>query len=229
MDRRGIIIRRDGDHPCAVVARLGDVMVVGDVGVGGIAAPEQHRVGVKPIFRRVGEHDFPQRHRRALMIVADLDVLARQRRTERLEESVQPHALAALAVNARAAALNDRFRPVAGENVEKRIGDLRERLIPTDPLPASATALAGPFQWILDPRRIVHPVRVAGAFLATARIGVRHGWIVGRRIVRGLLLAQRDAVLDVDVKITGPAVPAIGEMRRLHHPIPLPGSLSQRF
>ena len=37
VNRRGAVVRRDGDHLAAVVTRLGDVVVPVDVGVDGVA------------------------------------------------------------------------------------------------------------------------------------------------------------------------------------------------
>ncbi len=78
------------------------------------------------------------------MIVADLRVDAGQRTTQSLKEGIEPRAFRPLAVNPRPAGLRDDSRPFRREGVEQPVRDFAQGLIPTDPLPSSRAALAGP-------------------------------------------------------------------------------------
>ncbi len=227
MDHRGVVIRRDSDNPRAVVARLCNVVIVWDVGVGRIAAPNQDGIGVKPVFRRVGKHNLPDSNSGPLVTITDLHVLARKGRTQSLEEGVRSAALASQAVDPSAATLNNRLRPISGHSIDDRVSDLRQGLIPTHALPASLATSTNALERVLDPCGVIHAVNIAGAFLTTPGIGIRNCGIVRRRVVAHLLLSQHDSVFDEEVEVASFLIPAIGQVGRLYDLVPAPLFLPQ--
>src|SRR3972149_1997703 len=158
------------------------------------------------------------------MVVADLPVHARMRRAERLEEAIGPHPFTPLAMDPSATGVQNDLGAVGHENIDYTVGDLGEGLIPTHPLPAPLAALAHALERIFDPSGIVHPLGITNTLLTAARIGVRHGRVVRRRVVADLLLPQDDAILDIEVEITGALVPTVGWVGGFYDFVPSPRS-----
>ena len=97
--------------------------------------------------------------------------------------------------------------------IDHLLGDLVDRLLPADALPLAGAPLTHPLQGHGEPARPVHQLGVAGPLLAAAGVEVGHTRL-GRRVGRGLLLANHDAVLYVEVPLAGAAAvrPAVGSL-----------------
>jgi hypothetical protein len=89
-----------------------------------------------------------------------------------------------------------------GESVDERLGQLAERLVPRDALPAAAAARAGAAKRVQQARRAEHEVAARGALLAAARVPVGDGRVRGD-VGRRLLLAPDEPVLHVQVPRAG--------------------------
>ena len=97
------------------------------------------------------------------------------------------------------------------DGVENGIGDLGQRLVPGDPLPAPLTSLTGAAQRVLDPVRSLHLQAPGQTLLANHRIHVGDAGLDLLAHARGLLPHDL-AILHqhVDRAVPGYAVDAVG-------------------
>ena len=116
---------------------------------------------------------------------------------------------------------DDAIGTVLLERVENPLGDLAIRLLPGDALPLPGPALSHALERVANARGVVHALAEAGAFLATARVGIGEPgpglWVLGR-----LLLAPDESVLHVDVPAAVGLVPAVHEVGALDDLVPAP-------
>jgi hypothetical protein len=150
------------------------------------------------------------------LLVADLAVDVEHERAEQVSEA--PHGGVRRDAG-RVLVEDDRLRPRARERVDHAVGDLVERLLPRDALPAALATLARALQRMAQARGVVHHAGVADALLAAAGIEIRH-FVVRRRILRDLFFPHDGAVFDEDVERAVALVPAVDQVRALRHAVP---------
>ena len=220
MDGRSIVVGRDRNHAGAVVAGLENEVCVRDLGVDGIAAPDENQVRVVQVVCGAEEADLARGDGRARIVVGDLGVGFEHRRIEHADGAREPEPVAA--VGDRASHVpDDGSGPILDDRVDGRVGDLAKRLVPGHPLPAALAARADPLERMEQPGRGQRAGAVAGAFLAAARVEVGHRG-VGLRVVAHLLLAPDDPVLHVDVPDAALLVGAVHVVGAARHPVPGP-------
>ena len=108
-------------------------------------------------------------------------------------------------------------RAVLDENIDHLVGDLGGDLIPGDALPLAFASLADPLQRIAQAVALIHRRGMNGALLAATRVCVGNIG-VDLRILRQLLFAQHDAVLDIDIE--GAVADAVDAVRCLADLVP---------
>jgi hypothetical protein len=220
VDRRGVVVGRDGHHAGPVVAGLVDEVRLGDLRVGRVAAPDQDQVGVEDVVGGARGDDLSPGDVRPRVVIADVRVHVQHQRVQHVGD---PHGAQAgtAAGLGRSLIPDDGLGPVGGEGVDRDVGDLAQRLLPRDALPSALAPLAHPLERVLETGGVVHPLAVAGPLLTAAGVEVRD---FGIRLGVGshLLLAERDPLLDVDVPGAAPLIPAVHEVGSLGDAVPAP-------
>ncbi len=115
------------------------------------------------------------------------------------EEEVHLHGRADAVVDVGGARVEDEaVGAIFGDDVDQLVGDLLQRLVPAEPLPASRAPLSHALHRVADAGGVVHLCAVRAARRTAPRIEVGDvGELLG--IVGVLLLAPDDAVLHVGV------------------------------
>ncbi len=195
MDGGGVVVRSDGDHLGLVVAALPDVVGVRDAGGVGVDAPEHDVVHLEPGIGGDADVGDPVGQGGAGEHVAHG---AGWVQPDGPEQGAQPQGAGAAPLGHNAGAGVEHQAPGSfpDQGAHHPLGDVGEGLVPGHPLPPARAALAGALQRIAQAILLVHGLRMDGALVATAGIGVRdlpaHG-----RIRPELLLADDSAVLGV--------------------------------
>ena len=97
VDRRGAVVRGDADDGRTVVASLVDEVGVGDLGVRGIAAPDEDQIRIEEVVARACKGDLAHGRHRAGVVIAYLAVHVEDRRIEHVAGAVGPYGVAAVA------------------------------------------------------------------------------------------------------------------------------------
>ena len=127
--RRRAVVGRNRHHLGAAIARFGDVVVVRDGGVDGIAVPDEQQVAVEPVVEAAGGGRLPERQIRPDAEVADVAVGVGARPADAVDQLFEEEARGESAL-ARRARLDNRLGPRLLYRIDHRVGDLRERVVP---------------------------------------------------------------------------------------------------
>ncbi len=217
---RAVVVRADRNDLGAAIFRLGEEMRVGNLRVERIARPEQDQVGIEILVCRALEVDLAEGLEGATVTVADLAVLVDHHRLADTGDAREGRRVLGQVVG-RADIPNDPIGALLGGHIQPGIGDIGQGGIPGDALPFVLTARAHPLQRMRHPRRVVHPLRVATALLAAARVVVGQ-LVVDLLVFRRLLLAEDQAILHIHVPGTVGLIPAVHDVRATHHLVPGP-------
>ena len=218
VDRRGVHVRRDGDDVAAVVARLLDEVIPGDVRVDRVRVPDQDQLALEEIVHARRRVELPEGGVDAGAEVVDLGLEVRHLEPQLGGEEV-PHDLLEPALAGRSDVI-ERRRALVFDRVDDPVGDLAQRLVPGDALPLALAPLSDPLQRLEDPLLVVVLLAPGGALLAAHRVHVGDARLDGGELA-GLLLAHDLAVARVHAPGTAAGV-AVHRVAAPRHAVPLP-------
>jgi hypothetical protein len=218
VDRRGINVRRDGDDVAAVVARLLDEVIPGDVRVDRVRVPDQDQLALEEIVHARRRVELAEGGVDAGAEVIDLGLEVRHLEPQLGGEEV-PHDLLDPALTGRSDVVEG-GRTLVLDGVEDGVGDLGERLVPGDAFPLALAALSGPLQRVEDSLFVVVLLAPGSSLLAAHRVQVGDARLDGGEGA-GLLLAHDLPVARVHAPGAAAGV-AIHRVAAPRHAVPLP-------
>ena len=189
----GVVLGRDAPDARAVVARLSQVVGIGNARHRGVDAPQHDGLGVEPGVERMADGGDAVGQRGAGEHVADGAGRIQPLRAEQRTQPQRPGA-AALREDAGAAVEHQRTEAVLLQGVDDVPGDVGQRFVPGDTLPLAFAARAGALHRMQQAVGLDHLFRMHDALVAAARIGVGN-LRIDLRIGGGLLLAGDLSIL----------------------------------
>jgi hypothetical protein len=191
-----------------VVAGLGDVVIGGGHRVDRVALEDQEELRVEPVVEARADVELAERQVDAGAEVVDLGVHVGVDAAEHVEQAREPDDPPRSRLGARE--VHDRLRARLLDGVEHGVGDVGDRIVPADLLPAPLAPLPDAAEGMEDAVLPVERLAPAGTLLAAHRVGVGNATLDDPD-VPGRLLAHHLPVPDVDAHgaVAGIAVHAV--------------------
>jgi hypothetical protein len=193
--RGGTEVGRDRHDLAAVVARLLDEVVPGDVGIDRVGVPDEHQLRVEEVVGPGRGVELAERGVDPGAEVVDLRLQVGHLEAE-LSGEVAPQDLLRAAL-ARRADVVERARSLLLDGVEDGVGDVVAGGLPRHALPLPLAARAHAPHRVEDPLLVVMLLAPGGTLLAAHRVHVGYARLDGPED-RGLLLADDLPVLRID-------------------------------